>query len=115
MSDNGIAFVEFDSQRAAQELGIPVEQVKLLARRLEISAPYTQGQIDAMRLELGEEQQDQAAIATSPDPTPSVLKEESFIVAIADVLEIEITEALVNELRPRMGRIKGNVIARLKD
>jgi hypothetical protein len=113
MDDNNISMVEYTTDTAAQALGIPPEQVRLLARKLGISAPYTAQQLDAMRLEL---MPSGSPAVTPTTPTAPAVDEptgDTMITAIANAIEGDLTDALITELRPRMPRIRANVIAAL--
>jgi len=109
-----IAPVEFTTDTAAEYLGIPPEQVRLLARKLGISAPYTKPQIEAMQLELSGGTIPVPAQTAAPIPTDEP-QDINMIPLIADALQVKITAALIIELRQRMPQIEADVLAALTE
>lgn len=112
-SNNDIAMVEYTTDTAANALAIPADQVRLLAKKLGISAPYTAQQLDAMKLELMGDISPAAAPAAAVEHHEETPQGDTMITAIANAIEGDLTAALVDELRPRMPRIRANVIAAL--
>lgn len=112
MDDQNLAPVEFTTDTAAQHLNIPPEQVRLLSRKLGMTAPYTKAQIEAMQLEL---------MGSTPIPTqttaPTIAEPQdtNMIPLIADALQAKFTAALITELRQRMPQIEADVLAALTE
>jgi hypothetical protein len=108
--------VQFTTGEIAQLLGIAEQQVRILAQRLEISAPYTQGQVDAIQLELermagGSGIITPAQVSPAPTPTEAIVGELSpAMTAFCDALEGQIIDSLRTEMVRRLPGIRAAVV-----
>lgn len=112
MDEQNLSLVEYTTDTCSQALGIPPEQVRLLARKLGITAPYTAQQLDAMRLELMGNTAPVPTQNTAPIPTDEP-NSKTLISELADVLQVSITVDLIDEMQNRWPTIQDDVIAAL--
>lgn len=114
MDDQNLAPVEYTTDTAAQHLNIPPEQVRLLSRKLGMTAPYTKAQIEAMQLELMGNSTPIPAQNTAPVPTNEP-QDINMIPLVADALQAKFTAALITEMRQRKPQIEADVLAALTE
>ncbi|MGB0560187.1 MAG: hypothetical protein ACPGVO_00070 [Spirulinaceae cyanobacterium] len=117
MTQNGtLETVKFLPADLAKELNCTENEIRIAAKKHNLSAPYTAGEADTIRLELAPPEQTQSAPAAlapqenaAPVTTPETVTSPAFGM-FCDALQQEITQHLTTEMQRRMPEIKTAVI-----
>jgi hypothetical protein len=108
--------IKYTSHDAAARLGISENEFRIHAKRLDMSAPFSEDMVRAIAAEVdgdntaniatAEAQPAPATIATSNGLSPAMM-------GFCDELESEIVNRLTTEMASRLPRIKGAIVDNL--
>ncbi|HEY9815216.1 MAG TPA: hypothetical protein V6D20_05350 [Candidatus Obscuribacterales bacterium] len=111
-----LSVVEYTTDRAAEVLGIHEAQVRILAQRNNISAPFSGDELEVLRNSLDKDTAPDNAIAESHHTPAAVTTDNGLspaMLGFCDELEGEIVTRLTAEMSSRMPRIKGAIVDNL--